>query len=317
MNQNERAEKILLFIHENYKEKITADNIAESLKISRGECFRCFKKHMNKGITEYINEYRLSKAEELLKTTDMSVMDISAECGFENASYFGKTFKEFFKVTPLKYRKTQVWDKNTWEVINGYYYQYYKDRGNGKMIITGDETNGSFSCEWDTINNILLRSGKVFFSRDKTHSEIGNITLEYEAVLNPYGDALLSVYGWTVEPLTEWLIVERYFTYRPPSDGKLIGILESDGSTYEIFHVTRKNRPCILGGLSDFEQYWSVRKSGRLHGTVNVSNHFRAWENFGLSLGKLTEISLSVEGWLSSGNAEVKKNVITIKPMAL
>ena len=105
LKQIERAKEIIAFIHTHYAEKITVEDIAYQIGISRSECFRCFKRFTNKRPVEYIIEYRLSKAAKLLRETETSVMAISLICGFENSSYFGKTFKKKYAVTPLQYRK--------------------------------------------------------------------------------------------------------------------------------------------------------------------------------------------------------------------
>jgi len=102
-----RSIAIMVYIHDHYKEKITIDDIAEYMSISRSECFRCFKRFMNKRPTEYINEYRLLKAVKLLNETDKSITEIFAECGYESASYFGRVFKKKYGMTPIQYRNSK------------------------------------------------------------------------------------------------------------------------------------------------------------------------------------------------------------------
>lgn len=309
----ERAEEILAYIYAHYHEKITVDDIAKNLSLSRSECFRCFKLLMDKSLVEYINEYRLKKAAELLRETDKSVTEISNECGFENSSYFGKLFKDAFATTPFKYRKTQILTEKFWKEVGGFDYEYWKNKGTGSMIITGNEENGSFKCEWSIIDKILFRSGKKFLGYEKAYQQLGQIFVNYEAKYNPYGDAWLCVYGWAINPLVEWYIIERYSTYKPPNGGYLIGNFETDGDVYEVFRADRKKRPTVFGDFPlDFSQYWSVRTTGRTSGTVDVSSHFRAWESLGLALGEISEIALSVEAWLSSGDAEIILNEIVI-----
>ena len=104
----ERAREILAYIHANYHEKITVEEIAKHLNISRSECFRCFKRFTNKRPFEYIIEYRLSKAAQLLRETEISISDISSACGFDSASYFSKLFKEKYAMTPLQYRRLEM-----------------------------------------------------------------------------------------------------------------------------------------------------------------------------------------------------------------
>lgn len=315
MNHSERLKEILSYIHDHFNEKITAADIANHVNISRGECFRCFKHFMNKTLVEYVNEYRLLWTAKYLRETEKSVIEIGANCGFENASYFNKVFKNAYSMTPYQYRKAQIWTDNTNLNINNYDYEYWKDSGNGTMIITANANNGSFICEWHNINNITFRSGKKFRGYERTHKQLGHITLKYDASCHSNGSSFLNVYGWTVDPLIEWYIVECSTDFSPPEDSVFLGTHDTDDGTYALYCAAKQNSPTILG-IRDFSQYWSIRTVGRFCGIVNVSAHLCAWENMGLTLGSLAEIALSVEGLQSSGKATANTNILTIKPIA-
>lgn len=105
LSQEQRIRCMLAYIHTNYAKSITVEDIAKSANISVSECFRCFKKIINKSPIDYLLEYRLAKAGNLLINTGQTVLDISLSCGFNNASYFGKVFKAKTKFTPLQFRK--------------------------------------------------------------------------------------------------------------------------------------------------------------------------------------------------------------------
>jgi hypothetical protein len=87
--------------------------------------------------------------------------------------------------------------------------------------------------------------------------------------------------------------------------------VEISESTYDIYQTQRVNQPSI-DGTRTFSQYWSVRKGKRPEGTVCVTDHFRSWQELGLELGKLYEVALTVEGYQSSGTAEIYRNEIRI-----
>ena len=56
----------------------------------------------------YINDYRIKQAIHLLKETELTIMEISLECGFNNLGNFLKEFRKHTNTTPLKYRKNYV-----------------------------------------------------------------------------------------------------------------------------------------------------------------------------------------------------------------
>ena len=102
--QTKRLQKIMTFIHAQYGEHISIDDMAKASTVSRTEVFRCFQAVLKKKPIEYLTEYRLSIATILLTSTDRTMSDISSSCGFNSASYFGKVFREHHGISPKKYR---------------------------------------------------------------------------------------------------------------------------------------------------------------------------------------------------------------------
>lgn len=175
----------------------------------------------------------------------------------------------------------------------GYTYEFWKDSGGSGSMTLG--SGGAFSCSWSGINNILFRKGLRPGSKQQT--------ITYSANYNPSGNSYLCVYGWTRSPLVEYYIVESWGSWRPPG-GTSMGQVTTDGGTYDIYRTQRVNQPSI-DGTQTFYQYWSVRTSKRTSGTVTFANHISAWASRGMNLGNLYEVSFTVEGYQSSGNANV------------
>ena len=196
--------------------------------------------------------------------------------------------------------------ENTTGTEDGYNYELWKDSGTTSMTLLG---GGSFSCEWSNINNALFRKG-IKYDCTKTYEEYGNISIDFDVDYNPNGNSYLCVYGWTRSPLVEYYIVESWGSWRPPGATSK-GTVTIDGGVYDIYETTRVNQPSIDGNTT-FEQYWSVRQTKRTSGTISVSEHFKAWENMGMEMGKLYEVALNVEGYQSSGSATVNTNKITV-----
>ena len=196
--------------------------------------------------------------------------------------------------------------ENELGTIDGLDYELWKDHGITEMVLTGD---GTFTCNWSDINNALFRIGRKF-DCTKVWEEIGSISVTYGADYFPVGNSYLCVYGWTREPLVEYYVVQSWGNWRPPG-AVAIGTIEVDGSTYDVYETERVNQPSI-DGTATFKQFWSVRKGKRTADTIDLTEHFRQWEELGLELGYLYEVALTVEGYQSSGTAKIYQNEILI-----
>lgn len=96
------------YIHRHYFEKITLYDIAKSGNVSKRTCGNIFTRYLHKTPTAFLIDYRLRKATELLKKTDMTILEISLAVGFSGASFFSETFKKSFSQSPTEYRRKQT-----------------------------------------------------------------------------------------------------------------------------------------------------------------------------------------------------------------
>ena len=203
------------------------------------------------------------------------------------------------------------------DTYDGYTYELWIDNTGGSGSMTLND-GGAFDTEWSCevrAGNFLARRGRDF-DRTKKATDVGTITLDYDATYTAgsAGNSRLCVYGWMVDPLAEYYIIEDYVNWCPGPDpstfqSKTVTI---DDAQYEIFWIWHEGPTIEGGGNKKFKQYFSIRKSKRTSGRITVSDHFKAWEEAGLEIGNLTEVALNVEGWESSGRANVTKNVITV-----
>ncbi|MBE7036779.1 MAG: helix-turn-helix domain-containing protein [Ruminococcaceae bacterium] len=99
-----RLKKILSFIRENFDRPITLENMAQTADMSPKYFGSYFKNMTGKTPIEYLNEYRIEKACRKLTYTDNSVTEIAFSCGFNDLSYFIKTFKQVKGSSPGKFR---------------------------------------------------------------------------------------------------------------------------------------------------------------------------------------------------------------------
>ena len=106
MRDAERIKGMLQFIHRQYGEQLHTAAIAESVSISESECLRCFRAVIGTTPIQYLREYRIAQAARLLMTTGERIADVAAKCGFQDVSYFTKTFREMHGCTPKEYRES-------------------------------------------------------------------------------------------------------------------------------------------------------------------------------------------------------------------
>ena len=96
---------VLKFVEDNYMRDISCSDIADSVGLSQDYLSRQFKAAMAMTPTEYVRKFRVAKSIDLLKTTDMSVADIAAACGFGDISLYSRVFKQIIGVSPAAFRK--------------------------------------------------------------------------------------------------------------------------------------------------------------------------------------------------------------------
>lgn len=93
------------FIDKNYQNKLSLEQLSATLNLNREYFCRIFKEATHVTPVDYVNFVRIWKAENLLTSTDHSILEISMEVGFSSVSYFNRVFKKQKKVTPSAYRK--------------------------------------------------------------------------------------------------------------------------------------------------------------------------------------------------------------------
>jgi len=98
--------KVISYIHSNYRSHISVYDLAEECGYSVSHFTRFFKEITGKSPIEYINRYKIYLACGMLKSADISVLDVALECGFENVGYFIRTFKKYTGYTPYQFKNT-------------------------------------------------------------------------------------------------------------------------------------------------------------------------------------------------------------------
>ena len=185
----------------------------------------------------------------------------------------------------------------------GYHYEIWYQGGSNSMTYYD---NGTYKASWNGTGDFLARIG-FKYDEDKTYEELGPIDayFKWNKSGNAGGYNYIGIYGWTVNPLVEYYIVDDWFSEPGPNllGGKK-GEFTVDGATYEIYQNQRNNAPSIKGNQT-FPQYFSKRKGARPCGHIDITAHFKKWESLGMKMGKMYEAKVLVEAGGGSGSFDV------------
>lgn len=96
--------RIIDYIDDNYKQKISLDQIATLTNYNKSYLSSIFKKKMGVTIFEYLRNVRIEHCLSDLKNSNENIVDIALNNGFANIQIFNRTFKELFGMTPKQYR---------------------------------------------------------------------------------------------------------------------------------------------------------------------------------------------------------------------
>lgn len=102
-NESPIVEKAVKYIRSHYTSDVTLNDAAKYCFVSREHLSRTFKKETGFGFNEYLNVYRLKKADSLLKNNSKSkISEIALSCGFNDSNYFSKLYKKMYNIAPTK-----------------------------------------------------------------------------------------------------------------------------------------------------------------------------------------------------------------------
>ena len=193
------------------------------------------------------------------------------------------------------------------------YEQWYQG-GNASMTYYN---NGTFKANWSGSSDYLTRVGYQYNGNGIDH-KTKNFAVDYKYTKTgnaSYG--YIGVYGWTKNPETEYYIVDDW--YSKPSEqyvGEKFGEITVDGAKYTIHAFLRQQEPS-KSGTSTFVQFFSIRETPRQCGHIDISAHFKKWDELftgqnkqlrgskggasaSLKFGNVTEVMLMTE---AGGNA--------------
>lgn len=111
--KDERIQKACQHILEHYQEPLPHDEMARRIHLTKSHFSRIFKRATKKTYQEFLSEVRLGHACRLLTETDLPVIDVAFDSGFNNLSNFNRRFRQAYGISPRDYRKQLSQDSET------------------------------------------------------------------------------------------------------------------------------------------------------------------------------------------------------------
>ena len=97
-------ETVKQYIYGHYGEEIGVDQLAEMVYLTPSYLSTVFKKETGQNLSKFIKQYRMEQAKDMLENTNKKIVNISNETGYPNVSYFCQSFREYYGVSPQKFR---------------------------------------------------------------------------------------------------------------------------------------------------------------------------------------------------------------------
>ena len=107
LKEQRRLHRIYHYIEMHYQRAISVHELAKLSNLTTAAFCRYFKKSTHLTFTEFLNQYRINQAKKLL-LQDRNVTEACYDAGFENLSYFNKTFKKITGENPSRFRKRHL-----------------------------------------------------------------------------------------------------------------------------------------------------------------------------------------------------------------
>ncbi|MCI8888612.1 MAG: AraC family transcriptional regulator [Hungatella sp.] len=101
----DKAKLILKYIENHYTDNLSIKEMAEACGFSQSHFMKFFKASFGASFVTYLKEYRLTMAARLLLSSSVPVLAVAQETGFDNLSYFNRSFKAMYGVTPRQFRQ--------------------------------------------------------------------------------------------------------------------------------------------------------------------------------------------------------------------
>ena len=98
-------QRIHNYIHEHYQEDISRNDLAEIVFLAPEYLAKLYRKKTGKYLRDYLREYRIERAKDLLRNPEVRIGDVANAVGIDNLPYFSTVFKKYTGLSPIKYKQ--------------------------------------------------------------------------------------------------------------------------------------------------------------------------------------------------------------------
>jgi transcriptional regulator GlxA family with amidase domain len=96
--------KVITYLHENFAERLSTDELAEMAGLSVSHFERRFRRAFGSSPRQYLVRIRVEHAARMLLETDKTVSEVAHECGFYDHAHFSRSFRKMMQLSPSQYR---------------------------------------------------------------------------------------------------------------------------------------------------------------------------------------------------------------------
>ena len=172
----------------------------------------------------------------------------------------------------------------------------------------------AFIASWNNAGGYLGRLGYEWARFGDTpvpHTQLGTITAQFVSRKSGSagGYSYVGMYGWTTNPCVEWYVVDDSYNTMPINPGNTTneGERQIDGGTYIMYtRPTTGTGGTRCSNVTNWIQYYSVRRTARACGVISLTEHFNAWQSLGMDMtGELLEAKIIAEVGGGVGNVQL------------
>jgi Glycosyl hydrolases family 11 len=182
----------------------------------------------------------------------------------------------------------------------------------------------AFTASWAEDGGYLGRMGYEWSGGGSTpvpYESLGTISAQFVANKSGSGGDVYSyigMYGWSTDPCVEWYVIEDSFKNMPVNPGTTT--LKSDNTQIDDGEYFIYTRPTTgsggtrCSGVTEWIQYYSIRKTARRCGTISLTEHFDAWKALDMPLGDLLEAKILAEVGGGTGRVDFPIANVVLTP---